>query len=499
MAPLPAPSSVPPIRIQAVHEREPRGAGAYVLYWCTAFRRTGHNFALQRALDWCRELHRPLVVLEAVRIGYRWACDRFHRFLLDGMGINASRYRRAGILYLPYLEPGRGAGRRLLAQLASRACVVVTDDFPEFFHPLAVQAAAPQIPVRFEKVDSNGLFPMRATDRVFSTARSFRLHLQRHLGEHLEATPKADPLAGLRIPVLDRPPRGIASRWPLASQALLGGNGAHGLEHLPIDHRVGPVPGVGGGAQAGREALRRFLDERLDRYVCERNDPDADAASGLSPYLHFGHLSAHEILAALAAREGWTPRRLSTRALGGARGGWGFSENAEAFLDQLVTWRELGFNYCSHRDDVAELSSLPAWSLATLHEHARDRREAIYDLAELEAAQTHDPLWNAAQRQLVREGRIHNYLRMLWGKKVLEWTRSPQEALATLIELNNKYALDGRDPNSYSGILWIFGRYDRAWGPERPVFGKVRFMSSRATLRKVHLKRYLERFGPPKT
>ena len=255
------------------------------------------------------------------------------------------------------------------------------------------------------------------------------------------------------------------------------------------------MPGVRGGTKAGRATLARFL-ERLPRYAQQRNDPDAEATSGLSPYLHFGHLSAHEIFTAVARRSGWTGERLSKSPLGGARGWWGMDESTEGFLEQLVTWRELGFNFCAHRDDAAEFGSLPTWAQATLEHHARDPREATYSLAEFEAARTHDPVWNAAQRQLVREGHIHGYLRMLWGKKVLEWSPTPKHALATLIELNNKYALDGRDPNSYSGILWVFGRYDRAWGPERPVFGKVRFMSSAAALRKVRMRGYLERFGP---
>ncbi len=150
---------------------------------------------------------------------------------------------------------------------------------------------------------------------------------------------------------------------------------------------------------------------------------------------------------------------------------------------------------CAHRDDYDRLTSLPAWAMATLEKHAEDPRPQVYPLAALEAAETHDELWNAAQRQLRREGRMHNYLRMLWGKKVLEWSRTPEEARGALITLNDRYALDGRDPNSYSGILWTFGRYDRAWGPERAIFGTVRYMSSDSARRKLRLRGYLERYG----
>ena len=162
-----------------------------------------------------------------------------------------------------------------------------------------------------------------------------------------------------------------------------------------------------------------------------------------------------------------------------------------------MTWRELGFNFAATRDDHESYESLPAWALPTLAKHEpRPAARALRPGAACRRRPPHDPLWNAAQRQLLPEGRIHNYLRMLWGKKILEWSRSPREALAVMLELNNRYALDGRDPNSYTGILWCLGRYDRPWGPERPIFGTIRYMSSEATLRKLRMKEYLRRFGP---
>jgi deoxyribodipyrimidine photo-lyase len=167
----------------------------------------------------------------------------------------------------------------------------------------------------------------------------------------------------------------------------------------------------------------------------------------------------------------------------------------ESFLDELITWRELGFNYCTQRNDYEQYASLPNWCRETLSKHAADPRQNVYTLAEFEHSQTHDPLWNAAQRQLVREGKMHNYLRMLWGKKILEWSATPQDALAIMIELNNKYALDGRDPNSYSGIFWCLGRFDRPWAPERPIFGSIRYMSSDNTAKKVRVKQYLKRYA----
>jgi deoxyribodipyrimidine photo-lyase len=203
----------------------------------------------------------------------------------------------------------------------------------------------------------------------------------------------------------------------------------------------------------------------------------------------------HQIFQDLMEQEGWTVQRLPSKATG-SRGWWGMSDSAEAFLDQLITWRELGYNLCATRQDYDQYESLPNWALRTLSDHAKDRRTYLYTQGQLETGATHDPLWNAAQMQLVREGRLHNYLRMLWGKKILEWSPTPEEALRVMIELNNKYALDGRDPNSYSGIFWVLGRYDRPWGPERPVFGKIRYMSSENTARKVQVKQYLKEYAP---
>ena len=170
-------------------------------------------------------------------------------------------------------------------------------------------------------------------------------------------------------------------------------------------------------------------------------------------------------------------------------------ESSEAFLDELVTWRELGYNMAAHRPDYRDYASLPEWARSSLASHREDPRQYLYSVEQFEQAETHDPLWNAAQTQLREEGVIHNYLRMLWGKKILEWTKSPEEAAEVMIELNNRYALDGCDPNSYSGIYWCLGRYDRAWGPERPIFGKIRYMTSENTARKYSVRNYIKWYG----
>ncbi|MFW6050073.1 MAG: deoxyribodipyrimidine photolyase [Myxococcota bacterium] len=483
---------VPPIRLRAVNHAPMRRDGRYVVYWMIAARRATHNYGLQRAVEHAEALGKPLLVLEPLRVDYRWASDRLHRFVLDGMADNRRRFARRRVRYHPYVEPEPGAGKGLLEALAAEACVVVTDTFPTFFLPRAVAAAGRRLGVRLEEVDSCGLLPLRATDRAYPTAYAFRRLLHRALPPHLREPPLADPLARAELPAPAELPAAVTRRWPAVGGDLLAGDPAS-LAALPVDHRVPPVP-YAGGTRAAVGRLRRWLRDALPRYAEGHRHPDDDAASGLSPWLHFGHLSAHQVFAEVAAREGWSPGDLPTRGHGRREGWWRMGPDAEAFLDELVTWRELGYHFCTLRSDHDRYGSLPEWARATLDAHRRDRRPHLYSRDRLEAAETDDPVWNAAQRQLLAEGRIHNHLRMLWGKKVIEWSASPEQALETLVELNNRHAVDGRDPNSHSGIFWCFGRHDRPW-PERPIFGKVRYMSSASTRRKLRMTEYLRRWG----
>jgi deoxyribodipyrimidine photo-lyase len=483
---------IPEIRIQVLNEEPVDEKGKFVIYWMIANRRAASNFALDRAVEWSRRLGKSLLVLEPIRCDYRWASDRLHRFVLDGMAQNARDFESSPAYYYPYVEPKPGAGRGLLRALSEHAAVAVTDDYPCFFLPRAVRSAAQQVRIRLEAVDSNGLLPLRSAEKVYSTAYAFRRFLQKNLTEHLTFRPRPRPLANLDIPRLNRPPEKILERWPRASTALLRGE-TEALRSLPIDHGVAPVK-IRGGHRHGKVLMGRFLTDKLHAYSESRNHPDEDGTSGLSPYLHFGHLSVHEVFQSVVKHENWSNEKIGKPSTGARSGWWGMSVSAESFLDELITWRELGFNMAWQRGDFEEYRSLPDWVRETLARHGKDPRPHRYSLGELEEARTHDRIWNAAQTELVTEGRIHNYLRMLWGKKILEWSRTPREALAAMIDLNNKYGVDGRDPNSVSGIFWVLGRYDRPWGPERPIFGTVRYMSSENTARKLRLRNYLERY-----
>ena len=470
-----------------------RTAGRFVLYWMVGARRLGWNPALDHAATLARQLNLGLLVFEPLRLDYPWASARFHTFVLQGMVDNAAAAAGLpGVTYFPYVEPTRGGSRGLLEALAAEAAVVVTDDVPGFFQARMVEGVAPRLPCPVEVVDGWGVAPLRAPGQAFPTAFAFRRFLQAQLASFLPYRPAADPFATPLTSPAPALPANVATRWPAFDVRQ---DVAAYVRGLAIDQSVGAVDDLPGGARTASTRLARFITRGLPRYVDDRNDPDAAVTSGLSPYLHFGHLSAHEIFHAVMQREGWLGE--VPRGGRGARAGWwGVSAEAEGFLDQLVTWRELGANACTFLPAYDTYGSLPSWARATMEKHAGDVRDPLYTRDQLDASATYDVIWNAAQRELRQDGRLHNYLRMLWGKKILQWTRSPEEALAVMIELNNKYALDGRDPNSYSGIFWTLGRYDRPWGPEREIFGTIRYMSSDNTARKVKLKGYLERYAP---
>jgi len=258
---------------------------------------------------------------------------------------------------------------------------------------------------------------------------------------------------------LDLAPPGLDLRAPGAA-----------LASLPLDWSVKPVSETIGGMQEAQRRLREFIEQRLDHYPVWRNNPALDGASGLSPYLHFGQISPLDIA-------------LQVEAAGGP--------GAQSFLEELIVRRELAINFCYYNTLYDSFASLPAWAQRTLGEHQGDRRDPLYTAEELERAETHDAYWNAAQQQMVWQGKMHGYMRMYWGKKILEWSRTPQEAMRIALALNNKYELDGRDPNGYAGVAWCLGKHDRPWG-ERPIFGKTRYMSAGGLERKFDMAAYVQ-------
>lgn len=481
------------LRVSHRNQHQPNPNADYVLYWMSINRRLHYNFALEYAVAWANKLGKPLLIYEGLSCNIPWASDRTHTFLIEGMQEHHEFFLNNNINFYSYIEkkPSEGAG--LVENLASNACMVIADEYPVYIIKPYNRLMAKRVNIPWVTIDSNGLIPMNATDKAPYSAFVFRRQMQKLFLQCYNHPPEQNPLEQLKNTTKINLPTSFLQKYPDASDLYT--NIPELVSTLQIDHEVHPVT-TPGTRQAALKQLDDFVEHRLHRYHEERNDPDLNMVSGLSPWLHYGKISAYEVVKATLSRQpkDWDTSKI-TYQNGSRPGFFGGHPYIDAFLDELITWRETGFHFCHHTSNYDRFDSLPDWAIETLETHASDTREYQYTLEEFEQAKTHDPLWNAAQRQLVRDGIIHNYLRMLWGKKILEWSESPRIALQIMIELNNKYSIDGRDPNSYSGIFWVLGRFDRPWGPERPIFGKIRYMTSDSTLKKVKLKNYLKEYS----
>ena len=479
-------------RVFKRNEAEPNTEGNFVLYWMQTNHRFQYNYALEYAVGWANKLGKPLVIYEELTCDYRWASDRMHAFYMEGMKEHLDLSQEKDYNYVPFVEEQPGESKKAVEALIDDACCVISDEYPVFFIKDRNERLGNELKIPFITVDSNGIIPLGMTDKDPYSAYFFRKIMQRNFVECFTHPPKQNPMNDLEnreeVSFSDE----FNELYKPADDAL--NNIEEFISNLDIRHDIS-ILDMQGTRQAALGKLGQFINYGLLKYDEERNDPDANKTSGMSPWLHFGKISEYEIVKAVLEHQpkGWDLDDITFNK-GSTGGFFNGDPNVDSFLDEVITWREVGFHFAHHRPDYAEFESLPDWALKTLKKHGSDEREWIYTFEELEQSQTHDEIWNAAQTQLREEGIIHNYLRMLWGKKVMEWTPSPQTALDYLIELNNLYAIDGRDPNSYSGIFWCFGRFDRAW-QERPIFGKTRYMTSDSTRRKVKLKEYLKKYG----
>jgi deoxyribodipyrimidine photo-lyase len=483
-------------RVFKRNKNNPNTDGEFVLYWMQINRRFHYNFALEYAVGWANKLNKPLLILEAFSCDYPWATDRTHTFMMQGMKEHLDYANQQNLNYVSFVEGEAGEYDRLLRKLASRASLLITDEYPVFVMRKRNETYRDEFDIPYITVDSNGLIPLGLTDKDPYSAYLFRKIMQKNFVEAFTNPPKKDPLNDLDnqtgIEFSDHLFEGL----PDAQKALSEIPGF--ISGLNIDHTVKPIEWHGG-RSAGIGMLGQFIKNALLEYDEKRNHPDEKKTSRLSAWLHFGKISEYEIVKNVLKHqpEGWDLDKITFNK-GSTGGFFNGDPNIDGFLDEVITWREVGFHFAHHRPDYDRLESLPNWALQTLNDHRNDPREWDYSYEQLAHSQTHDEIWNAAQTQLREEGIIHNYLRMLWGKKVIEWTPDPKTALKYLIDLNNTYAIDGRDPNSYSGIFWCFGRFDRAW-QERPIFGKLRYMTSDSTRKKVKLKQYLDRYGNQKS
>lgn len=470
---------VDPRRLVVLRGGAPRRRGRYVLYWCQVQKRAEWHPGLDYAAAQADALGVPLVVYEGLRPDYPHASWRHHRFILDGTRDLGGRLAGRGIAHWFYLQPAARSERiKMVQRLGAQAKLVVTDDYPAFIVPAQNAAAARQLDCPLHAVDASGVAPLRAFERQ-TAAFTLRPRLRRLLPELLaQPDPHLVPRRGSLDLKLTAPP------------ALVRGDtlpdDAEELDRLicttGVDTSVRPAGGVRGGRAAGLERLRRFIARKLGAYAEGRNRADVDVTSDLSPYLHYGMLSPLEIARAVHA--------LAPSAHHDAEADG--DDGPASFLEELLVRRELGLNFCFHTPEHQSLAALPAWARDNIERHAADPRRPSYDLQALERAATEDPLWNAIQTELVELGEPHGYLRMLWGKKIIEWAPTYEDALAWMIRLNDRYAYDGRDAVSYANILWCFGLHDRPF-PRRPIFGVMRPMSSASTGKKAGAAAYIER------
>ena len=457
------------LRIHAGDEPRPT-AGEFVLYWMQGVAmRTRCNPALDFAADQADLLGLPLLVYQGLRPDYPWASDRLHTFILESAAGLTADFESRGIQYAFYLDRreraatrGNRRERSPLVRLANRAALVVTEYFPTFIMPRQTRSLRTKVAAPVIAVDASTVVPMRYHGREHSTAASFRPRVMAALPHFLHVTEPPEPRIRRSVEI---PFDTIRPTLPTIPGLVAT---------CDIDHTVPPCRSFRGGSAAAGERLERFLRHGLPHYD-RRNDPNAGVTSGLSPYLHFGCIAAQEVL-------------LRARAVGTV-------EQFARFQDELVTWRELAHNFVFHNRRHRTVEAIPAWARAELAAHESDPRPVLYDLPTLERAGTGDELWNAAQRAYLVDGWMHNYLRMLWGKAVLAWTPDAGECLRILEHLNNRYALDGRDPNSYAGILWTFGKFDRPFY-RRPIYGTVRYQSLKAAKDKFDVAAYIARYPP---
>ena len=453
--------SVAPARISPLNTAPVRSDRRYVLYWSQMNRRVEGNHALLYAVELANRLNLPVLVYEALTYGYEYANDRLHTFVLEAVPETERRLRKAGIGYVFYLRRNKTDPNNTLYTLARNAAAVVSDDYPTFIARSHNATVPAKIDSAYFVVDASCIVPMSEIPHRQYGAYTIRPRIHRLLPTYL--TP------GGPLRVNERYTGGL----PKFHTEVTAANIKQLVASCEIDHSVAPSTEFQGGSLAAEKLLKTFLEEKLRHYATGRNEPSANATSHMSPYLHFGQISALEI--ALAVSKYAHEHKLI----------------ADEYLEELIVRRELAFNYARFVENPGDLNNLPEWCQLNMQRHAKDKRDPVYSPQQFERAETHDELWNACQREMLQRGKIQGYYRMYWGKKVIEWSSTYQQAAQTMIDIHGRYALDGRDPNTYTNIFWCFGLHDRPW-PERPIFGKMRFMSLEGMKRKTNVRAYID-------
>ncbi len=425
-----------------------------VVYWMSRDQRVSDNWALLYASECAKEKGVPLVVCFCIREKFSFATERLVDFMFSGLIEVEENLSKHGISFLMLVgEPYREIPL-MLSKL--KASILVRDFNPLKYSKVWNKQLLDETELPIYEVDAHNVVPVWvASEKQEFGAYTIRPKIHKLIPEYLEDFP--------RLPIFKTTLSFKKTNWELVRRKI------------ERDKMVKPVIGIKSGERAGKMALKRFLVEGLGDYALNRNDPVLTAQSGLSPYFHFGQLSAQR--AALEIRASYARK-----------------EGGKAFFEELVVRRELADNYCFYNENYDSPKGFPDWAKKTISEHRHDKREYVYTIDEFENSKTHDPLWNAAQNEMVTTGKMHGYMRMYWAKKILEWTKNVEDAMSFSIYLNDKYELDGRDPNGYTGIAWsIGGVHDRAWF-DRKVFGKIRYMSFGGAKSKFDVEKYINKF-----
>lgn len=445
---------IEPERLTLLNQQEIQ-AGKYVLYWMQASQRVDYNHALGFAIEQANKLGKPLLVFFGLLPEFPSANERSYAFMLEGIREVSKQVQKKGASFLlQKVAPDQGVIR-----LARDASMVVVDCDYQREQRLWRKNVAASIRCPLIQVETNVVVPIgTVSNKEEYTAGTLRPKLHRFLDQFLR------PYSLENIETT----REIPTAPTLETDDIPGV-----LKRLIVDASVKKVDWLTGGPQKAVNLLRIFIKQKLDGFAEHRNDPTLEYLSNMSPYLHFGQISPIQIALEVLDAE---------------------SSSEESYLEELIVRRELSMNFAYYNGRYDSIECLPNWARSTLDEHVTDKREYLYNAKDLENYETHDPYWNAAQKQMVSTGKMHGYMRMYWGKKILEWTKAPKEAYEIAIYLNDKYELDGRDPNGYAGIAWCFGKHDRAWS-ERPIFGKVRYMNDKGLRRKFDIEAYARRYG----
>jgi deoxyribodipyrimidine photo-lyase len=444
-------------RIRPLNEKDVVREGDYVLYWMQEAQRAEYNHALEYAVQRANELGQRLLVVFGLTDGYPEANLRHYAFLLEGLQDVKEELKQRNIKFIVR----RGSPDEVALHAGKNASLIVCDMGYLRLQKEWREKVAEGADCLVVQVETEVVVPVElASDKREHAARTLRPKIQEHLDEFLV---ELEPTA-VEKQSLDMKDDGL----DLSDIEAI-------LDDMNLDKSVAPVSHLyRGGANEAKKILEDFIENRLGTYVEHRNQPQTDDVSHMSKYLHYGHISPVPV--ALKISDADPPQK----------------EDLDSYLEELIIRRELSMNFCHYTTDYDEFSCLPAWAKETLEEHKDDEREYLYARKQFEEAETHDEYWNAAMNEMRYTGYMHNYMRMYWGKKILEWSKTPEEAYETTLYLNNKYFVDGRDPNSYANVAWVFGQHDRGW-QERAVFGKVRYMSAGGLERKAKPEEYVEK------